>query len=198
MLVIGLTGGIGSGKTTVANLFAQHHVPIIDADIIAREVTQINSPALAEIIRHFKDNNLLQTDGSLDRSKLRKIIFDQPEQRRWLEHLLHPIILAEIEKRLQTLSAPYCIIVIPLLFEVEPYPFINRILVVDAPSTLQIDRVIQRDNLSPQHVEAILQSQVTREHRLMHADDIITNSGSMQDLESQVAQLHAFYSGHLE
>lgn len=191
-LVIGLTGGIGSGKTTVANLFANLYVPIIDADMIAREVTQVNSSALTAITQHFQEN-LLLADGSLNRSKLRQIIFAHPEERHWLENLLHPLIQTEIEKRIQTISAPYCIVVIPLLFEVQPYSFIDRVLVVDAPEHLQIERVMTRDKAEKNHVETIMQSQVQREHRLAKADDIIINTGSIEDLEKEVENLHNQY-----
>lgn len=192
MLVIGLTGGIGSGKSTVTNLFAKHQVPIIDADIVAREVTQVNSPALTKIAEHFKDN-VLKPDGSLDRTKLRSIIFANPDERNWLEKLLHPLIRIEIENRIKDITAPYCIVVIPLLFEVEPYPFIDRILVVDAPQDLQIERVTARDKSEKSQVEAILQSQTSREQRLAKADDVIVNINSIEMLENEVNKLHQLY-----
>lgn len=192
MLVIGLTGGIGSGKSTVAKLFAEHGVPVIDADQIARELTQPKQPALSKIIRHF-GREILQKDGALDRTQLRKIIFHDPQQRGWLEKLLHPLIQRKIKEQIKTFSAPYCITVIPLLFEVKPYPFIDRILVVDTPEYLQIARITSRDKLAKPHIEAILETQVKRDHRLAEAHDIISNEGSLASLIPQVEKLHQFY-----
>ena len=192
MLVIGLTGGIGSGKSTVAELFSKHGVPVIDADVIAREVTQLDQPAFTSIIRHFSGHIIQKADGSLDRQKLRHIIFNNPEQRRWLENLLHPIIRAEIERRVKTLSAPYCVAVVPLLLEVTPYPFIDRILVVDAPESLQIERVVSRDKMDKSQIEAILKTQISREKRMKQAHDIIVNDG-VKDLKLQVDELHKKY-----
>lgn len=193
MLIIGLTGGIGSGKTTVANQFASYGVPIIDADVIARDITLPNTFAFNEIIKHF-GQHLLTQHGTLDRSALRQIIFNQPQERIWLENLLHPIIRDQIEQQIAQILAPYCIIIIPLLFEVESYPFINRILVVDSPPNMQIERVIQRDKTDQTQVEAIIKTQVSREFRLKGAQDIIVNDGSVTDLHQQVEKLHLFYN----
>lgn len=192
MLVIGLTGGIGSGKTTVANLFAEHGVPIIDADVIAREITQPHEKAYEAIVRHFGHQIILPSD-QLDRAQLRKIIFAQTRERRWLENLLHPIIRDKIEQRIHLIDAPYCITVIPLLLEVTPYSFIDRILIIDTPEIQQIDRVIKRDKIEKETVYAILESQIAREERLTQADDVIINDGSLADLETQVTNLHAKY-----
>lgn len=194
MLVIGLTGGIGSGKTTVAQLFAERNVSIIDADSIARIVTQPDKPAFLDIIDHFEEPLLLE-NGTLDRAKLRTIIFNHPEERRWLENLLHPLIRNEIQQQLKILSSPYCIIVIPLLFEtgMESYSFIQRILVVDTPEHLQIERTAKRDKSDKAHIEAILKSQASRDHRLTKAHDIIVNTGTLNELIPQVQQLHEMY-----
>ena len=192
MLVIGLTGGVGSGKTTVANLFAERGIPIIDADVIAREVTLPAEPGLKQIVEHFGQAILLQ-DGTLNRGKLREIIFTQANERQWLEKLLHPLIRQRIEQRLQAITAPYCIVVIPLLFEVKPYPFINRILVIDAPPHLQIERVTARDRLDPSQIECIMNAQTSRNKRLMGAQDVILNDGNIAGLEPQVQKLHEIY-----
>ncbi|MBV9576665.1 MAG: dephospho-CoA kinase [Gammaproteobacteria bacterium] len=192
MLVIGLTGGIGSGKSTVAELFRQHHVPIIDADVIAREVTQAGTPLLLQIAEHF-GNEILLNNGSLDRAKLRQIIFHQPNQRLWLENLLHPIIREEMQQKINKLSSPYCIAMIPLLLEVEFYSFINRILVIDAPEQLQIERTALRDKAQKSQIEIILKAQAKREYRLAHAQDIIINDGKIEDLIPQVEKLHQEY-----
>jgi len=193
MQVIGLTGGIGSGKSTVAKLFADLGVPIIDADVAAREVTQPNTAAFASIVKHF-GKDILLPDGILNRAKLRNIIFVDAKQRLWLEHLLHPLIQKQMKQQIDQLSAPYCIAVIPLLLEVEFYSFINRILVVDAPEHAQIQRVMDRDNTSKLEIEAILKTQAQRKDRKAHAHDIIVNDGVLADLIPQVEKLHEKYS----
>lgn len=194
MLVVALTGGIGSGKSTVANLFAAYGITIIDADAIAYSLTQAGQPALSNIVDHY-GKELLLDNNNLDRKKLRHIIFSNAAERHWLQDLLHPLIRAEIEARLSKIHTPhpYCIVVIPLLFEVTPYPFIDRILVVDASESAQIERVMLRDYASSTEIKDILQTQITREQRLAQADDIIINDGLLADLELQVAKLHQKY-----
>ncbi|EKD69797.1 MAG: Dephospho-CoA kinase [uncultured bacterium] len=192
MLIIGLTGGIGSGKTTVANIFAQHGVPVLDADKIARDVTKIGTPALNKIVERF-GINILNQDGSLERSKLRDIIFTHPNERLWLEKLLHPLILEQIQMSIQQITAPYCIIVIPLLLEMEPYPFINRVLVIDATKENQLERVAKRDKLASHQIKSIMQTQLDSQKRLMLADDIIKNNGDIANLEQQIEELHQKY-----
>jgi dephospho-CoA kinase len=192
MLIVGLTGGIGSGKSAVANLFAKHGVPIIDADVIAREVTESNESALKKIISRFGDQILLQ-NGRLDRSTLRNIIFESEQERAWLENLLHPIIRQRIEQQISLISAPYCIVCIPLLFETEPYPFLDRILVIDTSEQAQIERVANRDQMDKTRIASILKTQASREQRLKGADDIILNEGPISNLDPQVKKLHAFY-----
>lgn len=192
MLVIGLTGGIGSGKTTVSNLFAKHNVPIIDADIIARDITKPGNEAYNKIIAHF-GNAVIKPDGYLDRAGLRRIIFADDSERKWLEGLLHPIIRKRIADEIKKLHAPYSIVVIPLLHEVTPYPFINRILVVDTDEGTQIKRVIARDNTSEQQVRSILRTQLKREERRLKSDDVIINDGHIGELSAKVAKLHKFY-----
>lgn len=193
MLVVGLTGGIGSGKSAVAQLFAEHGVPIIDTDMIAREVTQAGTKLYASIVKHFGETICLP-DGSLNRAQLRDIIFADPKQRLWLESLLHPWIRKEMEQRINLLAVPYCIAVVPLLFEVEFYSLINRILVVDAPETLQIERVTTRDNITPIKVQAIIDTQANRKDRVARAHDVIVNDGKLEDLYPQVEKLHKMYS----
>lgn len=193
MLVIGLTGGIGSGKSTVADMFAQHGVPIIDADVIAREVIEPDQPALLDIIDHF-DTPLLQEDGSINRSKLREIIFTHPEERVWLENLLHPLIRAKIREQIAALNHPYCLVVIPLLLESkDPYSFIDRILIVDTTEALQLERASKRDNKNIESIQAILNSQMKRADRLARAHDVILNDGGLVDLEQKVDDLHKKY-----
>lgn len=193
MLVVGLTGGIGSGKSTVARIFAEHGVPIIDADVVAREVTTPEKPAFASIVQHF-GKEIVLSDGSLDRSKLRHIIFNDSKQRLWLENLLHPLIRNEMHEQLAALSAPYVIAVIPLLLEVEFYSFINRILVVDTSEPTQIERVMARDKSSSREdIMGIVKSQANRKDRIAKAHDIIVNDGTLEDLIPQINKLHQTY-----
>lgn len=192
--VIALTGGIGSGKSTIASLFAERGVPIIDADIIARELTQPKTSVFSAIIEHFGKSVVLK-DGSLNRTQLRELVFANLAERRWLENLLHPLIRKQIEESIKKITAPYCIVVIPLLFENQPYFFINRILVIDTSEKNQMERVAARDHSDPALVKKILQSQVSREVRLAGADDVIVNNGNLAELAGQVDRFHQFYLG---
>ncbi len=192
MLVVGLTGGIGSGKSTVAKLFADLGVPIIDADVVSHDITQPNMPAFVSIVKHF-GQAIVSDDGTLDRAKLRQIIFSDPKQRLWLEHLLHPLIRETMKEQINQLSSAYCIAVIPLLLEVEFYSFINRILVIDAPEHQQIERVVARDKGSKTDIEAILKTQASRKDRKVRAHDLIINDGKIADLIPQVQELHEKY-----
>lgn len=197
MLVIGLTGGIGSGKTLVSKLFAEHGVPIIDADIIARQLTEPSQSAFDQIVQYF-GNEILNADGSLNRKQLRSIIFKNTEQRLWLENLLHPLILKEMVRQVSrlTTNTPYCLVVIPLLFETESNQsstFVDRILLIDSSEQNQLLRVSERDKSVKAEVLSILQNQAKREHRLAKADDVIINDGLISDLEPQVEHLHQKY-----
>ncbi len=192
MLKIGLTGGIGSGKTTVSNMFSEYGVPVIDMDVIARQIVAPGSPALKDISRTF-GANVLNKDGSLNREVLRQQIFESSELRIELEKILHPLIRAETEQQLSRLHAPYCIIVIPLLTESQQQSLVDRILVIDAPESLQISRTMQRDNISEQDARKILDSQTDRTTRLQSADDVIENSGDMDTLRLRIGQLHEQY-----
>lgn len=192
MLKIGLTGGIGSGKTTVSDMFAEFGVPVIDMDVIARQVVAPGSPALKDISRTF-GATVFNKDGSLNREALRQQIFESNELRVELEKILHPLIRAETEQQLSRLQASYCIIVIPLLTESKQQSLVDRILVIDAPESLQISRTMRRDNISEQDARKILDSQTDRTTRLQSADDIIENSGDMDTLRLRVGQLHEQY-----
>ncbi len=192
MLIIGLTGGIGSGKSTVAILFQQLGVPIIDSDEIAREVVAPGSPLLVEISKYFGPQ-IIDHDGSLKRRELRDLIFANDQDRIWLEQHLHPAIYSRIREIIKTLQSPYCIVVIPLLVETNPGDLVDRILVVDAPEHLQIDRVQKRDATAKENILAIIQSQVSRDERLAEADDVINNNGDLMLLEQQVNKLHQNY-----
>jgi dephospho-CoA kinase len=192
MLVIGLTGSIGSGKSTVANLFAERGVPVIDADVVAREVTAPNLPAYKAIVARF-GNTILKANGTIDRSSLREIIFTNSEQRRWLEALLHPIILNHMEDEIEKLDAIYCIVVIPLLLESDAAAFIDRILVVDMSEETQLARAALRDNSTLDQIKAIMVTQLPRKDKLAKADDIINNAGTPEALVKQVEKLHQMY-----
>ena len=192
MLVIGLTGSIGSGKSTVAHLFAARGVPVIDADVVAREVTAPNLPAYKAIVARF-GNDILKANGTIDRSSLREIIFNKPEERRWLEALLHPIILNHMEDEMEKLDAPYCIAVIPLLLESDAATFIDRILVVDMSEETQLTRAALRDNRTTDQIKIIMDTQLPRKDKLAKADDIINNAGTPEALAKQVEKLHQMY-----
>ncbi len=191
-MIIGLTGGIGSGKTTVANLFAKKGIAIIDTDEIARQVVNKGTKAYNEIVKKFGKEILIE-DESLNRAKLREIIFNNPKDKLWLENLLHPMIRDESNKQALAAKSPYSIIVIPLLAETEPNPVINRVLLVDATTEEQEKRSQKRDKLSKDKINAIIESQATRDQRIKIADDIINNLGNINDLIPQVEKLHKFY-----
>lgn len=192
MLKIGLTGGIGSGKTTIADLFAELNVPVIDADDIAREVVASGSQAL-EQIRHAFGERLIAADGSLDRIAMRELIFADTEQKRKLEAIVHPKVRQSILKRVASLDASYCIICVPLLVESGMVNLVDRVLVVDCPVETQIERVTKRDRLDEKIVRAIIASQATREQRKALANDLIDNASSDSMLAEQVKKLHNLY-----
>ncbi len=192
MLRIGLTGGIGSGKSTVAELFAARGVPVIDADVIAREIVAPGQPALAEIVAAF-GADMLRENGELDRARLRERVFGDSAQRKRLEALLHPRIRQEMQERVAMQTAPYVLLVIPLLFESGQRDLVDRVLLVDVPVALQRARVAARDTASAAQLDALLAAQTTREQRLAGADDVIDNSGDLARLEQQVETLHQRY-----
>ena len=192
MLIVGLTGGIGSGKSSVAHLFEEKGIPTIDTDMIARELTAPNEAAFNQIIVHFHDP-ALSKEGRLNRAYLREIIFKSPAEKKWLEALLHPLIQQKVEERIKALNAPYCIIVIPLLAEAGAYSFIQRILVVDAKEETQMARAKIRDELNDQQIKAIIKAQASRDERLKVAHDVIENNGALDELTAQVERLHHLY-----
>ena len=190
--ILGLTGGIGSGKSAAAQHFNALGIHTVDADHAARWVVEPGRPALEKIVEHFGPG-VLQADGQLDRAALRTLIFAAPEQRRWLEALLHPLIGKEIASHLARAQSPYAILVSPLLIESGQYKNTQRVLVIDAPQALQIQRTQQRDQTSEQQVLAILKVQASREERLRHADDVLVNDRDPAWLRSEVERLHHFY-----
>lgn len=192
MLVVALTGGIGSGKTRVSDLFAELGAGVIDADLLSRELTSPGSPALPEIAGEF-GAGMLRPDGALDRAALRQRVFADPAARGRLEGILHPRIKALMLERLARLEAPYAVLVIPLLLETGQQGLADRVLVVDAPEEIRIDRVRLRSGLSEAEIQAIIASQASRDERLARADDIIDNSGGPERLRPQVEGLHRRY-----
>lgn len=192
MLVVGLTGGIGSGKSVVTAYFAELGVPIIDADQVARDVVEPGKPAYQAILQHF-GRTVLENTGHIDRTHLRHLIFSKPNERAWLENLLHPLILTDLQAKISALAAPYCIVAIPLLVETLPHPYLDRILVIDADVMDQIARTASRDQLPLEKVEAILNAQATREQRLHVANDIILNNSTLAALKAKVQSLHQTY-----
>ncbi len=193
MLKIGLTGGIGSGKSAVSKLFSELGVTIIDSDLIAHELTQTGSILTKEIAEYF-GKDVIQ-NNKLDRSALRKIIFTDPEAKQWLEKLLHPAIIKKMLLDSEKSNSPYCIFVIPLLIEGKFQSLVDRILVVDSPIELQIQRTKDRDQKSDSEIKAIINAQSSREEKLAVADDIITNDGSIENLKNAVDLLHKKYLG---
>jgi len=193
MLRVALTGGIGSGKSTVAKLFAKLGITIIDADKIAHQLTTPDAAISTQIIQHFGDA-IVNQQGELDRTELRQIIFKNPDEKRWLEALLHPEIRKIMQQQIDAATSSYCLLVIPLLAEAKtPFEFIDRICVVDSPQELQIKRACQRDNISESQVASILKQQSTRQQRLEIANDVISNDGSLEQLQRQVNQLNIKY-----
>jgi len=191
--LIGLTGGIGSGKSTVADAFAALGAGVVDTDQIAHRLTAPNGAAISAIVAEFGPT-IVDTTGAMDRSAMRRIVFSDPLARRRLEAILHPMIGAESARALEAVDGPYRIVVVPLLVEGRHWRSrVDRILVVDCPKALQIERVIQRSGLALDQIEAILDAQASREERLSQADDVINNSGLPEELPGQIRALHAAY-----
>ncbi|MEE9954644.1 dephospho-CoA kinase [Enterobacter quasihormaechei] len=190
--IVALTGGIGSGKSTVAQAFARLGITIIDADIIARQVVEPNTPALNAIEAHF-GHSVIQADGTLNRRQLRECIFSDPAEKAWLNALLHPIIHQETQRQIAAARSPYVLWVVPLLVENQLQNKADRTLVIDVSRETQIQRTMARDHVSREHAEQILAAQATREARLAVADDVIDNNGAPDAIASDVARLHAQY-----
>jgi dephospho-CoA kinase len=191
-LRIGLTGGIASGKSTVAERFAELGVPVIDADVSARWVVAPGQPGLKEVVKTFGSGILLPT-GELDRRALRDLVFADPQRRRELESILHPLIRADMERRAASSVGPYLVMAIPLLVEGEGRGHLDRVLVVDVDDQTQLERLMARDGGTLEQARAILAAQASRASRLKAADDVLVNSGTVSDLQREVGQLHQRY-----
>lgn len=194
--VVGLTGGIGSGKSTIGDLFLALGAPVIDTDIIARQVVEKGSPLLAELGNHF-GTDVLTEQGELNRAKLREIIFSHPDEKTWLNQLLHPAIRNKMLTQLKRCQQPYVILMVPLLIENNLTHLCDRILVVDVLPEIQIKRATKRDNNNAEIIKNIVAAQVSREKRLTYADDIIDNNQpleqNLEKIKKQVNNLHRIY-----
>ena len=188
-MIIGLTGGIGSGKTAVSETFEKLGITVVDADLASRVVVEKGKPCLEEIAKHFGDDILNEND-ELNRAKLREIIFNSDSEKLWLESLLHPAIAEQIKDELNASKSPYTILVSPLLLETNQRDFCDKVLVVDVPIELQMERTTKRDGVSEDQVKSIIKSQINRDERLQLADEIIINEGTIEDLEVIVRELH--------
>lgn len=191
MKVVGLTGGIGSGKSTVVRMFGDLGVHWVDADDVAREVVEPGTPALASIAEHF-GQDILQAKGALNRARLREIVFREPTQREWLEALLHPVIREELIRQLhpEQYPLPYVLLVSPLLLETDQHALVDQVLVVDVPVETQIDRTMARDDNPRDQVERIIAAQMPRDKRLERADHVIDNNRPKDEVARQVRELH--------
>ncbi|HHQ4675670.1 TPA: dephospho-CoA kinase [Aeromonas veronii] len=193
MYVVAITGGIGSGKTTIANQFAALGIEVVDADVIAREVVESGTPALAAIADHFGPD-VIDPSGQLDRRALRDRVFSDPQAKGWLNALLHPLIRSEMLRQCAAASSPYCLLVVPLLVENKLTGLANRVLVVDVDEATQIERTCRRDGVSAEHARAIIAAQASRSERLAAADDVIENhNGSEMAIKTRILALHETY-----
>jgi dephospho-CoA kinase len=190
--VVGVSGGIGSGKTTVTNIFSSLGVEVVDADVIAREVVSVGTPGLNAIVKKF-GQQIVSESGELNRSSLRQLVFSQPELKEWLNRLLHPLIREQMQQQTQSAKSVYCILSVPLLVENNLIKSVDRVLIVDVSEATQLQRTIRRDNSNEQQISAIMRAQASREQRLAVADDVVLNEGSPIELLEKVTELHQCY-----
>jgi dephospho-CoA kinase len=195
--VVGISGGIGSGKTTVTDLFAKYAIKVIDADVIAREIVEPGTPALKAIIDKFGksvlDSSGGSSSGTLDRAKLRTLVFNNSEVKSWLNQLLHPAIREQMLLQTKQAESVYCLLSVPLLVENKLYQHVDRVVIVDVHEQTQLQRTLLRDKTNEQQIRAIMRAQATRQQRLAVADDVIDNNGKADDLTEKVTQLHKHY-----
>jgi len=190
--VVGISGGIGSGKTTVTDFFAKHGIDVIDADVIAREVVAPETQALESIVAKF-GQSVLDESGYLDRAKLRTIVFNDVEVKNWLNQLLHPVIRQQMLLQTQQAKSSYCLLSVPLLVENKIHELVDRVVIVDVDEQTQLQRTLLRDKSNEQQIRAIMSAQATRQQRLAVAEDVIDNNGNREDLIGRVSQLHQDY-----
>ncbi|WP_347330850.1 dephospho-CoA kinase [Marinimicrobium locisalis] len=191
-LIVGVTGGIGSGKSAVMRAFEELGIVAEDADVMARVVVKPGKPALKAIAAHFGPE-AISPDGSLNRPALRQLIFSDADAKQWLENLLHPLINQELEERLAAATSPYALLVSPLLFETGQNRLVDRVLVVDVPEAVQLERASQRDGGDTEQIRRIIASQMNRQERLDRADEVLDNSGDLSAMLEQVERLHQQY-----
>lgn len=192
MFIVGVTGGIGSGKTAVTDIFSKLDIDIVDADLASRKAVLKGSPSLKKIKEKFGEDILLK-DGNLNRARLRKIIFEDRSEKDWLENLLHPQILEIIKSELEESKSSYKVLVSPLLFETGQFQLCHRTLLIDVSEEEQIIRTTKRDKVTSDQVKKIINSQMSREDKIKIADDVVTNEGSLDDLEEKIRALHSSY-----
>lgn len=192
-LAVGLTGGIASGKSAVASAFEHTGIEIIDADQVSRDVVEPGQPALAEIAVRFGDE-ILDANGHLDRRRLREVVFEDPQARQDLEHITHPRIRDELARRRDTAQTEYTLLVVPLLIKSGMQDLVDRVLVVDAPENVQLERLVARDGIDETLAHKMIAAQDTRSLRLGAADDVLLNTGPRKDIADLAAALHAGYS----
>lgn len=197
MFIVGVSGGIGSGKTTVTDMFADKGITVVDADTISRSCVAVGSPALSQLVTHFS-NRILLADGGLNRAKLRDIIFKSPMEKNVVESIIHPLVRNEIHAQLQSSSSAYTLLSSPLLLETQQAALSNRILIVDVPVDLQISRTLIRDKIDKDQVNRIIATQSNRQFKLEKADDVIDNSQTLDHTRQQVTQLHERYLTYLK
>ena len=193
-MIIGLTGGIGSGKSAAANFFHSEGVTVLDADQLAREVIEQNTPGFQSIVDYF-GSDIIGEDGSIDRAKLRQEIFDDKEKKKAIESITHPLVRDLMAERIAASTSPYSIIMVPLIFETNSMSAYNRILVIDCDTKLQLERATLRDNNSSERIQKILDSQCSRTERLSIANDVIPNNDTLENLKTRSLAMHKFYLG---
>ena len=194
VLTIALTGGIGSGKTSIASIFKSLGVPIIDSDTISKEIILPGKPCFKDIVNEFGEE-ILTNKGTIDRYKLRDIIFNNDKARIKLENIIHPVVFKNIDTEISLINYPYCLVIIPLLIETKSTEKFDRILVIDALESLQFERIVKRDDISPILIKKIIKTQAKRKERLRYANDIIVNNDTIMNLNKSINTLHKKYLG---
>ena len=194
VLTIALTGGIGSGKTSIASIFKSLGVPIIDSDTISKEIILPGKPCFKDIVNEFGEE-ILTNKGTIDRYKLRDIIFNNDKTRIKLENIIHPVVFKNIDTEISLINYPYCLVIIPLLIETKSTERFDRILVIDALESLQFERIVKRDDISPILIKKIIKTQAKRKERLRYANDIIVNNDTIMNLNKSINTLHKKYLG---
>ena len=193
-MIVGLTGGIGSGKSAAASFFKNEGINVIDADEVAKEVVEKDTPGFKKVVEYF-GAEIIHADGSIDRAKLRKEVFESVEKREALESITHPLVQEKMSERILASQSPYSIIEVPLIFETKSMSSYDRVLVIDCESKLQLERAAIRDNNSSDFIQNIINSQCSREERLSIANDVISNNDSLKKLQIRSLAMHHFYLG---